>query len=360
MRRDGQKKTITVVNVNPLDWQHVAVGGGFLCFKIGEERKMKQLIILAAAVVLVISAMANTTVDAFGTGDNQFTIEFVTISGDASSANGTNITHVSPGNDRYKEFSDPGTFRIGKFEITNVQWTKFVNAHGSPTGNPQNAYNAAPYWADPDLPTNNVSWYEAAQFVNWLNTSNDHQAAYNFDGGIFSVWDATDAWGGTNLYRHKDAIYFLPTEHEWIKAAHWNGTELQPFANKECELLHHGDGISGTGWNYRSGIGMPWNVGSGSEELNGTFDMMGNVWEWTEGPYYDGNYSPDVDRAIRGGAYNTGEGNFVLFYRDHGYPPCNANIERYNFGFRVASVPEPASLGLLGLGGLALRRKQRR
>ena len=33
------------------------------------------------------------------------------------------------------------------------------------------------------------------------------------------------------------------------------------------------------------------------------------------------------------------------------------HIESYSLGFRVASVPEPCSLVLLGLGGLVLRRK---
>jgi hypothetical protein len=27
---------------------------------------------------------------------------------------------------------------------------------------------------------------------------------------------------------------------------------------------------------------LPWNVGTGTMELNGTYDMMGNVWQWNE------------------------------------------------------------------------------
>jgi hypothetical protein len=55
-------------------------------------------------------------------------------------------------------------------------------------------------------PAGNVLWYEAAVFVNWLNTSTAHQAAYNLDGFNMSLWSSAEAWqlGGENLYRHKD------------------------------------------------------------------------------------------------------------------------------------------------------------
>ncbi len=77
----------------------------------------------------------------------------------------------------------------------------------------------------------------------------------------------------------------LPTEDEWFKAAYWNGSEIQEYATKPGDTLHEGDGTSGTGWNYNNTDPVgPWNVGSGSEELNGTYDMMGNNWEWIEDP----------------------------------------------------------------------------
>ena len=59
-----------------------------------------------------------------------------------------------------------------------------------------------------------------------------------------------DAAGGTNLYRHKDAMYYMPTEDEWVKAGYWNGTSLQTYATKAGESLHKGDGTSGTGWDW--------------------------------------------------------------------------------------------------------------
>jgi formylglycine-generating enzyme required for sulfatase activity len=84
-----------------------------------------------------------------------------------------------------------------------------------------------------------VSWYEAAQFVNWLNTSTGHQAAYKFTGTqgqsdyALDTWSPAEAYGGTNLYRHKDAMYYMPTEDEWVKAAYWNGSSLQTWATPD-------------------------------------------------------------------------------------------------------------------------------
>jgi len=213
--------------------------------------------------------------DSFGTGAEQFDIDFVTISGDTNPASGWGIVDDD--------------YRIGVYEISNDQWGKFLASLSVPvTGSPSSAYDEDSYYTDTDVPANNVSWYEAAQFVNWLNTSTGHQAAYKFTGTqgagnyAFDMWTTTEADEGTNLYRHKDAFYFLPTEDEWVKAAYWNGTSLQTYATKPGEPLSQGDGTSGSGWNYGANRSAndywPWDVGSGSEELNGTFDVMGNVF----------------------------------------------------------------------------------
>ena len=302
-------------------------------------------VLVCALVGLLVGTAA---ADSFGTGANQFTIDFVPILGTTNPASGFGIVN----ND----------YRMGRFEITNQQWTKFKAGLGVPvTGAPSSAYDGTPSWTGTNVPTNNVSWYEAAQFVNWLNTSTGHQAAYKFTGtqgtGDYSLatWSVTEASGGTNLYRHKDAFYYLPTEHEWVKAAYWDGTALRTYATKPGESLHQGDGISGTGWNYYDdGYATdpygPWNVGSGSEELNGTFDMMGNVFEWMESPYGGSIYGTGSTRAMRGGSYVGYDDDYFLASSNrHYYDPY---LESGGLGFRVASgVPEPSSLVLLSLGG---------
>ncbi len=306
------------------------------------------------SVCVVVGLMAGTaSADTFGAGGNQFNIDFVPISGATNPTSGYGIVN--------------NNYRMGTFEISNEQWTKFKAELGVPvTGNPSEAYDNDPNWTGTNVPTNSVSWYEAAQFVNWLNTSTGHQAAYKFTGTqgqsdyALDTWSVAEASGGTNLYRHKDAFYYLPTEDEWVKAAYWNGTSLQTYATKPGDTLHQGDGVSGTGWNYYdNGYATdppgPWNVGSGSEELNGTFDMMGNVWEWMESPYFSENYGTGSHRGLRGGLYGYYDYYLASSLRSLGGP----SGEFGNYGFRVASeVPEPSCVVLLSAGGLVLMKRR--
>lgn len=301
----------------------------------------KSILVIVVGILLAVTNIASA--DLFGTGGYQFTIDFVNISGDTNPTSGYGIVN----ND----------YRIGMYEITNDQWNKFVNAYGTVTGNPSSAYDESATHTGTNVPTNEVSWYEGAQFVNWLNTSTGHQAAYKFTGTqgqsdyTFAVWESGDiGYNASNLYRNSDAYYFLPTENEWVKAAYWNGTNLQTYSNASA-----GDLVSGSPdpakWNYNSSLrDEPWNVSSGSEELNGTYNMMGNVFELMESPWTSGDYQ----HVHRGGSYNYSQDYLPSSFRGNS-PPYN---ESYYFGFRVAAVPEPATLLLFGLGGLALRRKR--
>jgi len=85
-----------------------------------------------------------------------------------------------------------------------------------------------------------MSWYEAAAFVNWLNTSTGRQKAHDLNptNTSMTLWSSKDAWqtGGENLYRRKDAYYFLPSENEWYKAAY-----------------HKNDGVTANYWDYATG-----------------------------------------------------------------------------------------------------------
>ncbi len=290
--------------------------------------------------------------DTFGAGANQFTIDFVDITCDASSANGTNIGTGKP-----EGFIDPGyDYRMGVFEITNDQWNKFVNAYGEVAGNPLSAYDEGPEWTDPYVPVNRISWYEAAQFVNWLNISTNHAPAYKFTGTsgqsdyAFVPWNTNDTgYDPVNPYRNRNAYYALPTEDEWVKAAYWNGAIIQTYStisgNKPAERRDA---------NYGEYALFPWDVGSGSKEINGTYDMNGNVNEWMENPYYTDDYGAASRRCYRGGNYVRPYYNLVStarYIRD-------ADVESPSAGFRVACVPEPGTLALLAIGGLIVKRRR--
>jgi formylglycine-generating enzyme required for sulfatase activity len=311
---------------------------------------MKTKSILASVLVCVMAAVNLASADTFGTVSNRFTIDFVPISGSTNPTSGYGIVN----ND----------YRMGTYEITNDQWNKFTASLGVPvTGNPANAYDRTAFYTGLNVPTNGVSWYEAAQFVNWLNTSTGHQAAYKFTGTqgtsdyTLATWSASEAASGTNLYRNKDAYYFLPTEDEWVKAAYWNGTTLQDYSNaSSADLVSfpgYPDKPDPTKWNYgASGVREPWGVGSEAKELNGTYDMMGNVWEWLENPYNDPSYGTTSNRGWRGGSFDSAGLFLSSSYRAANAVPQSENDFDFG-GFRVASeIPEPCTLLLLGLGAL--------
>ncbi len=169
---------------------------------------------LAAALAIVVAlgwvAATAARADSFGIGANTFTIDFVDI------GNAGNTDDIGLGGGVYSSPYGGVSYgyRMGAYEIPQDAITKATNlgltnvVSGPWTGN---------------QPATSITWYEAAAFVNFLNTSTGHQAAYQINAGVtaLTLWSSGDAWqlDGENLYRHKDAYYFLPSEDEWYKAA---------------------------------------------------------------------------------------------------------------------------------------------
>jgi len=131
---------------------------------------------------------------------------------------------------------------------------------------------------------------------------------------------------------------------------------------KPGDTLHQGDGTRGTGWSYYDGGYAtdprgPWDVGSGSEELNGTFDMMGNNVEWMESPYSDPSYAAGSSRGLRGGYWgssHSGHPSYPSFLHASARTYNGPAAEVSHTGFRVASVPEPGTTALLLGAAIAL------
>lgn len=248
-------------------------------------------------------------------------------------------------------------FRMGKYEITNAQWNAFVNLAGAPTGNDPYAYDSSAYFTGLQQPTNEVSWYEAAQFCNYLTSGNKLQGAYLFQDGWFTGIDraaAQTAYG---------TIYVIPTEDEWYKAAYHKNDGvtgnywLYPTRSNSTpsnDLIHPDPGNNANFYQNGYTIGSPdylTNVGEfeNSASAYGTFDQGGNVWEWNETAF-------GSNRGLRGGSsFYSGIYDPRSSIRYYSGP----NYENVTIGFRVASVPEPCGLALLLVGGLILRgRKQ--
>ena len=304
---------------------------------------------LFAAVTLSIQPSAQA--DTFGTSGNEFTIDFVDIGHAGNAADTTTYGAV------------PYEYRVGKYEISQDTITKATASGmanvtaGSWTGNQPAAY---------------ISWYEAAAFVNFLNTDSGKTAAYDLtiSNGIWSMalWSSEQAWtaGGTNLYRNKDAYYFLPSENEWYKAAYYNaaGTNyfLYPTASSSVPTAVASGTDAGSAV-YNNVASVPAIVASaGGLSPYGTMGQGGNVWEWSESAFDGTNSSSSESRAIRGGDWQDPE----LYLRSSsrnlsGIPTSVSNI----MGFRVASVPslsipEPSTYALLLLGAGAVYAWKRR
>jgi formylglycine-generating enzyme required for sulfatase activity len=285
--------------------------------------------------------------DDFGSGANAFSIDFVQISNTNNAANTNGYGAV------------PYEYRMGVYEISQANITK-ATASGL-------ANVTAGAWTG-DQPAANITWYEAAAFVNWMNTSKGLQAAYNlsWSGSAWSMslWSSTDAWtlGGTNLFRHKEAYYFLPSENEWYKAAYYNpaGTNysLYPTASSTAPTAV----ASGTDANtavYNSVASSPAAVtNAGGLSFYGTMGQGGNVAEFTESAFDGNNSSPTESRAFRGGRYNAIASDMANTSRGQIAP----NLQINTYGFHVASIPEPSTYALLlmaGAGALyALKRRK--
>ena len=293
---------------------------------------MRSKAILVAAIVCVM-AVANIASAIVVQGID---IDFVTI-GNADNIGDTR-TEANPigcGAVGYE-------YQIAKYEVTNAQWNAFVSAAGAPTGNTSEGYSHSAWYTGTDVPTNGVSWYEAAQFCNYLTSGDKSLGAYLFSGNNTNPGDFLGIDRDSVVLAYGIA-YVVPTEDEWYKAAYYTGSGYSTFANGTDVAP-----IAGDDTNYDGVIGEPWDVGTGTMEQNGTFDMMGNVYEWNE-------TLRGSSRGIRGGWCLEDDYNLSISWRSSATP----GIEGSPIGFRVASVPEPCSLVLLSLGGLALMRKRR-
>lgn len=300
---------------------------------------MKQRTVLL--LVVTLWSMANIASADMVQGIN---IDFVTI-GNAGNPGDTRTGT----NDSYQPLANPYgcgavayNYQIGKYEITNGQWDAFVSAAGVPTGNEEGySYNA--YWTGDNIPTGRLSWYEAAQFCNYLTSGDKSLGAYLFSDGDFTGIDRSSAISSYGI------AYVIPTEDEWYKAAYYTGSGYSTYANGTDVAP-----IAGFDTNYEQDdpFDGPWDVGTGTMEQNGTFDMMGNFFEWNE-------TMVGSERGGHGGSYHYDVYGLMSSFRN-GYFPYH---DHEYVGFRVAAVtPVPSAVILGGIGlafsGLKLRKRR--
>ena len=285
-------------------------------------------------------------------------------------------------------------YQIGKYEVTAGQYTEFLNAvaaedtyglyntsmdsHNQGCQITQNGSSGnytydfsggtveAPGSTAADWenrPVNFVSWGDAARFANWLHNGQPTGAQDNSttEDGAYLLNGAVTNATLLAVNRETDWKWAITSEDEWYKAAYYSGSGSTyydyPTSSDSVpsnDLVDPDPGNNATFYSnsYTYTIGSPYyRTDAGEHENSGspydTFDQGGNVWEWNEAII-------SSSRVLRGGSYGT----YPSYMHASGSRDYDPASEYSGVGFRVVQVPEPMTVGLVLIGGLAMLRRR--
>jgi formylglycine-generating enzyme required for sulfatase activity len=265
------------------------------------------------------------------------------------------------------------TFRISKTEVTNDQYTEFLNAVDPMGTNPNSVYNSnmgsnarggiafdagvpsgSKYSSKTNMgnkPVNYVSFFDSMRFVNWLENGQPTGGS-GAESGVYTIGN------GLNETRAPGATFFIPSEDEWYKAAYhqpadqggdadnyWlyptasNSVVTVATANTVGDISNPGANVAnyfrGADWNGQNGnVTTVGSAGPLSASFYGTFDQGGNVYEWNEAVIV---LSDRTVRCVRGGSYANSIITLDPSVRGLADPAFEDDDRS---GFRVASIPE--------------------
>lgn len=211
-------------------------------------------------------------------------------------------------------------FSIGSHEVTCEEFNKIS----------QDEFNGKMFTADcpsDSLPISNVTYFDAILFANAYSKSAGKDTAYTFNAATFD---------GEGHCTHLDGLAFspdieafrLPTEAEWILAAHQDWSTSKSWNADNSEYKAH-------------------NVCSAGNNSIGLCDMAGNVMEWVNdwlGTFKDTtitNYvgAPDGgsigERIVKGGSFRSAPKAINTFSRGDIYTVTSSTRADY-VGFRLA------------------------
>jgi serine/threonine protein kinase/formylglycine-generating enzyme required for sulfatase activity len=196
-------------------------------------------------------------------------------------------------------------FAVSATLVTKAQYAQFQTATPQ-IGN----LDTGEYVKTDDSPQVAMTWYEAAQYCNWLSEQEgieEKQWCYEpnqkgkYGPGMKAKANYLDLSG-----------YRLPTEAEWEYACRAGTVTSRYYGLSDILLAEYA-------WYLANGHDRTWPVGSLKPNDFGLFDMQGNTWEWCDDSYQNypeaadevfpdlGNTKPVVDtvrRVLRGGSFN--------------------------------------------------------
>jgi formylglycine-generating enzyme len=352
-----------------------------LCCWMSGRRGRHTMLRYSIGPVLVLAAVASVRADVLNMSAGLTSLEMVTVGnpGNAgelagSGAGGYGVNRIC-GAVGY-------TYKIGKYEVTAGQYTEFLNkvagvdtyglynpvmsrtdlglgilrSGGGVVGDPY-TYSVTPALAN--RPLGCVSYWDACRFTNWLHNGQPtgDQGPGTTETGAYTL-NGCNGTDGRMIQRNTDWKWAVTSEDEWYKAAyHKNiGTGADywdyPTATDTPPTNEAPPGgtnsINASFW-YGTDVGAY----TASRSPYGTFDQGGNLWEWTNTVRYkDPTYSY---LFLRGGSSWDGVLSSHAGTRNRIQIPDD---EFTDMGFRVVQVPEPATLLLLAVGGLAMMRRR--
>jgi formylglycine-generating enzyme len=261
-------------------------------------------------------------------------------------------------------------YRIAMTEITNSQYVTFLNAvavsdpfalyntnmdfysrggitrTGAPGGY---SYSVKPDATnvDPggitytygDKPVVFVSFFDAIRFANWVN--NGATAGAATETGAYTLAN------GNTVARNAGAVWFLPNENQWYKAAYYDGatgsyydypteSNAPPNNNPPSSDTNNSANYYASDYTTLNGSYPMTPVGaySLSKSPYGTSDQGGNVWEWTE------TAGTSTTRIRRGGSSDTDFSTLNAAHRE----PIGLTSENETLGFRLATIATTSGL----------------
>jgi formylglycine-generating enzyme len=156
----------------------------------------------------------------------------------------------------------PGPYYIGKYEVTQAEWTRVMGTNPSIFQGRKVRGNADRH------PVDNVTWADAQAFVRKLNAMD------------------------------RTARYRLPTEFEWEYAARAAATREPSW-----------DEIRASAWQADVDLGTTHPVGGKKPNAWGLYDTLGNVWEWVADVYNEKLFADPVPskagktHVLKGGSF---------------------------------------------------------